>query len=94
MSYRHLALNCACGEPPARIDEVGFTDDHDLVVHWWCEKCRRVVYTTKPLADCWLECPPPPEAPKPKLKPRARLTPESYKTDDVVFLRAMGIKVT
>jgi hypothetical protein len=91
MSYRHLALNCACGEPPEHIDEVGFTDEHDLVIHWWCSQCRRVVYTTKPLADCWHECPQPKEeAPQPKVKS----APPTYKTDDLVFLRALGIRLT
>jgi hypothetical protein len=89
MSYRHLALSCACGESPARIDEVGFTDEHDLVIHWWCSHCQRVVYTTKPLADCWQECPQP-KAETPKSKPK----PATYKTDDLVFLRALGIKIT
>lgn len=57
MNYKHLSLRCDCGEVPERLVEVGFSDDHHLVVHWWCEKCERIVYTTKPLTECWLECP-------------------------------------
>ena len=57
MSYRHFSLSCRCGQPPARIDEVGVTDDHELVIHWWCEDCRKLVWASKPLSDCWGECP-------------------------------------
>lgn len=59
MSYRHFSLECRCGEPPSRIEEVGVTDDHELVIHWWCDKCQKVVYASKSLADCWNEAPPP-----------------------------------
>jgi hypothetical protein len=57
MGYRHISLCCKCGNPPNRIDEVGLTDDHELVIHWWCDECKRVVYASKSLADCWQECP-------------------------------------
>jgi len=69
MGYRHLSLLCTCGQTPSRIDEVGLTGDHELVIHWWCEECRRVVYATKPLIECWEDCPsadsggPPPRPP-------------------------------
>jgi len=33
------------------------TDDHELVIHWWCEDCRKVVWASKSLSDCWRECP-------------------------------------
>lgn len=59
MSYRHLPLRCACGQTPDRIVEVGFTDDHELVIHWWCSECNRVVCASKPLTECWKECPKP-----------------------------------
>ena len=59
MSYRHIPLTCQCGESPSRIEEVGFTDDHQIVIHWWCQKCQRVVYASKRLVECWLECPAP-----------------------------------
>lgn len=58
MGYRHLSLCCRCGQVPSRIDEVGLTDDHEIVIHWWCEECKRVVYASKSLADCWRDCPP------------------------------------
>lgn len=59
MSYRHFSLACRCGEPPSRIEEVGVTDDHELVIHWWCEDCKKLVYASKTLADCWKEAPEP-----------------------------------
>ena len=59
MSYRHLPMSCEAGHTPSRIVEVGFTDDHELVVHFWCEECNRVVYVSKPLSDCWRDCPGP-----------------------------------
>jgi hypothetical protein len=59
MSYRHFSLACRCGQPPSRIEEVGVTDDHELVIHWWCEECQKLVYASKTLADCWNESPTP-----------------------------------
>jgi hypothetical protein len=57
MSYRHFSLCCRCGLPPTKIDEIGVTDDHELVIHWWCEDCRKLVWASKPLSECWRECP-------------------------------------
>jgi len=59
MSYRHFSLACGCGAAPTRIEEVGVTDDRELVIHWWCADCQKIVYASKALADCWRECPPP-----------------------------------
>jgi len=59
MSYRHFSLECRCGQPPSRIEEVGVTDDHELVIHWWCDECQKLVYASKTLADCWREAPAP-----------------------------------
>jgi hypothetical protein len=58
MSYRRFSLACRCGQPPSRIEEVGITDDHELVIHWWCDECNKIVYASKSLADCWKEAPP------------------------------------
>jgi hypothetical protein len=57
MGYRHLSLLCRCGLAPSRIDEVGLSHDHELVIHWWCDACQRVVYASKPLTECWWDCP-------------------------------------
>jgi hypothetical protein len=59
MSYQHAPLICECGEAPDRILEIGFTAEHELVVHFWCSGCNRVVYVSKTLADCWRDCPAP-----------------------------------
>lgn len=87
MGYRHLSLCCKCGEAPTRIDEVGLTDDHELVIHWWCEGCKRVVYASKSLSDCWRECPEP--------KPRPYIPELAVETGfDTKFLQSIGIRST
>jgi hypothetical protein len=57
MTYRTLSLQCHCGRPSASIKEVGFTSDHQLVLHWRCPDCKSYVYGLKPLNDCWQVCP-------------------------------------
>ncbi len=84
MSYRHLELCCGCGEPPDRIDEVGFTDEHELVIHWWCLRCRKVVYASKLLSDCWRDCPKPDMG---KEEP-----PSADQSDDERFLQSIGAR--
>ena len=84
MSYRHLDLCCGCGEPPDRIDEVGFTDEHELVIHWWCLRCCRVVYLSKRLIDCWRDCPRP-EAGKEGAE-------SAYQSADDRFLQSIGVR--
>ena len=80
MSYRHFSLRCGCGAAPARIEEVGVTDERELVIHWWCEECQKVVYASKSLSDCWRDCPrPPPPAPA---------------GFDEQFLESIGVKLT
>ena len=91
MNYRHLALRCHCGEIPDRIAEVGFTDDHNLVVHWWCARCQKVVYVTKPLTDCWRECPSP-SLSLDNLLPAAASAADSYHEQDAEFLRSIGVR--
>jgi hypothetical protein len=86
MSYRHLSLTCECGEVPDRILEVGFTAQHELVVHYWCSECRRAVGFSKPLTDCWRDCPEPevvPELPAPQALETAA---------DAKFLQSIGIR--
>ena len=91
MNYRHLALRCGCGELPQNLAEVGFSDDHQLVVHWWCERCHRLVYATKPLADCWRDCPSPEESLERRLEELDRL---GYASGDACFLRSVGVLVS
>jgi hypothetical protein len=82
MSYRHFSLRCGCGAAPARIEEVGVTDERELVIHWWCEECQKVVYASKSLSDCWRDCPVP---------PRPVAEPAGY---DEQFLESIGVKLT
>jgi len=89
MNYRHLPLQCRCGEVPDHIDEVGFTDAHELVVHWWCSNCRRVVYVSKPLAECWRECP----LPEQSLEQRLMTLECGYGPEDTDFLRSVGVRM-
>ena len=84
MSYRHLEMCCGCGEPPDRIDEVGFTDEHELVIHWWCLRCRKLVYISKPLSDCWRDCP------KPDV--RTEEAESVYQSADALFLQSIGVR--
>jgi hypothetical protein len=90
MGYRHLSLSCKCGQAPTRIDEVGLTDDHELVIHWWCEECKRVVYATKSLAECWHDCPKYEAAMEPVRS--ADQQAERARYDDR-FLKSLGIRL-
>ena len=40
---------------PARIKQVGLSADHQLVIHWWCLRCRKAIYVVKDLRQCWEE---------------------------------------
>jgi hypothetical protein len=90
MSYRHLSLQCHCGQTPERIAEVGFTDDHCLVIQWWCIQCQEIVHVTKPLADCWRDCPSPGNS-QDCVFPN--LSGKGYLEDDAEFLRSIGVQV-
>jgi hypothetical protein len=52
MRFRPFALSCECGLVPARIKQVGLTADHQLVIHWWCLRCRKAIYVVKDLSLC------------------------------------------
>jgi hypothetical protein len=89
MNYRHLSLQCHCGEIPDRIAEVGFTDDHNLVIHWWCTQCQKVVYVAKSLTDCWRECPSPDHSLDRVLN---TLDTDTFLEQDAEFLRSIGVQ--
>ena len=57
MRYQTLLLRCECGRPANRVQDVGFTADHQLVLHWRCGACHKHVYILKSLSDCWQDCP-------------------------------------
>jgi hypothetical protein len=91
MGYRHLSLCCKCGQAPTRIDEVGLTDDHELVIHWWCEECKRVVYASKSLAECWQDCP---KSEAPVVQPeRSEEQVAARSRYDDRFLKSLGIRL-
>ena len=98
MNYRHLSLRCSCGDVPDHITEVGFSEDHQLVIHWWCNQCKRLVYVCKPLADCWRECPNPEESLEARLEgleslqQMARGPEPSF--SDAEFLRSVGVRLS
>jgi hypothetical protein len=93
MNYRHLPLRCHCGEIPDRIAEVGFTDDHCLVIHWWCTQCQKVVYVAKSLTDCWRECPSPDYSLDKVLSVLPKPSGDVYQEEDAEFLRSIGVQV-
>jgi hypothetical protein len=81
MSYRPIPIQCpTCGETPARIEEVGLSGDRELVIHWWCAPCKRVMNNAIALTGCWELCPPP------------DVSPEMVERMDVRFLAALGIR--
>ena len=56
IKFRQLPLVCECGRTPSRLKSVGLTAKHELVIHWTCPACRRLVYIVKSLSDCWRAC--------------------------------------
>jgi hypothetical protein len=50
------------------------------VIHWWCLRCRKVVFASKPLSDCWREC------------PRPDFGKEEVESADARFLQSMGVR--
>ena len=87
MKFRPFSLECECGLAPAKIKQVGLSAEHQLVIHWWCPRCRKAIYVVKDLSDCWLESPSPDQADEVAESPAG---PERYRTDEA-FLRSMGI---
>ena len=85
MTYRTLSLQCHCGRPSSSIREVGFTSDHQLVLHWRCVSCKKYVYVVKSLSDCWRDCPQADEVKK------GDLDSELLREHDIRFLRSLGV---
>ena len=55
MKFQPFSLCCECGLMPARIKQVGLSEDHQLVIHWWCLRCRKAIYVVKDLEQCLSE---------------------------------------
>lgn len=87
MRYQTLALHCECGMPTKRIREVGFTADHQLILHWLCAHCKRHVYAVKSLAECWRDCPS-----REALRQSSDADTPASRETDANFLRALGIE--
>jgi len=86
MEYRTLRLSCECGGVPKGISGVGLSPTHDLVICWQCPRCRRNVYTVKPLSDCWRDCLTAASANLPNA------TPTIDTADDREFLHRIGVR--
>ena len=89
MTYRTLSLQCHCGRPSTTIREVGFTSDHQLVLHWRCPDCKAYVYGLKPLNDCWQVCPTEEEAASVGV---SETSDDSIREMDAQFLHDLGVK--
>ena len=85
MRYETLQLHCECGQQATRLREVGFTTDHQLVLHWRCVGCRKYVYVVKALSDCWRDCP---QEEKAK---RREASEDAVQEHDIRFLRSLGV---
>ena len=90
MTYRTLSLQCHCGRPSSSIREVGFTSDHQLVLHWRCPDCKSYVYGLKPLNDCWQVCPS--EAEVQQIDESIAPSSEEMSEMDSKFLAELGVR--
>jgi hypothetical protein len=79
MTYCALPLECYCGEVPEQILEVGFTSDRNLVIHYWCAACNRVIFASRTLDECRDLCPAP------------DCEPAVVAAEDARFLESLGI---
>jgi hypothetical protein len=79
MDYRAMQLDCYCGQAPERILEVGFTSDRNLVVHFWCSSCSRVLFISRPIDECTTAC------------TASSAKANIHSADDVRFLQSLGI---
>ena len=77
-----MQIACQCGQAPERILEVGFTSEGNLLVHYWCSACNRVLFTSKTPQECSAARPP------------ADVEAERRCADaDASFLQSLGIAV-
>ncbi len=88
MKFRRLQFTCTCGRSYPKIKSVGFTSEYELVIHWICAACGKVVYTVKSLADCCRECPESESDEAAIVVPARRANNDA---EDARFLRSLGI---
>ena len=89
MQYRALSYSCECGQAPLRITQVGLTADHQLIIRWWCARCKKMVYAAKRLAECWKDCPTTASAGSISIED-GEFDPGS---EDAQFLQSLGVKL-
>ena len=88
MKFRPFSLSCECGLIPARIKQVGLSAGRQLVIHWWCLRCRKSIYVVKDLRQCLEE-----SAGAEDLDACAEIsTQASAPGGDAKFLESMGIR--
>jgi len=87
-----MPLICECGFIPIRLRSVGFTAEYELVVHWRCPACGKLVYAIKALADCCRECPETENDLELALL-NASGVPDVSGVSDAAFLHSMGIRL-
>lgn len=89
MRYRALSFSCECGRAPLRITQAGLTEDHQLLIRWWCAVCRKMESATKPLNECWKDCPTTASTASMVIED-AEFDPGS---EDAQFLHSLGVKL-
>jgi hypothetical protein len=92
MTYLTLSLECECGRSATSVQEIGLTDDHQLILRWRCTKCKKYAYVLKPLEECWKECPAEGEI-EDNCAGKAGFTHEETQFSDAEFLQAIGVKL-
>ena len=85
MRFRQFPLVCECGHAPAFLQSAGLTPAHELVIHWKCTACRRLVYVVKSLSDCWRE--------SAELADAAPGAVRGFVPEDLMFLHSIGVKL-
>ncbi len=88
MTFRQLPLVCRCGRAPSALQTVGLTAQHELVVHWICDRCRQGVYVVKTLSDCWRECPDTSGLPE-----TVPCNTGDFRPEDLAFLRSIRVRL-
>jgi len=77
-----MQFACPCGQAPDRILVVGFTSEGNLVVHYWCNACKRVLFDSKTPEECAA------------VRPPADVEAEKRSAQaDASFLQSIGISV-
>ena len=90
MTYLTLSLECECGRSATSVQEVGFTNDHQLILRWRCTRCKKHAYVLKPLEECWKECP---EESGEAVEANVQGGHEEIPQSDAEFLQAIGVKI-